>query len=57
VYSVFLGPLIALTGYGQEEDKLRAKEAGFRYHLTKPVSMVDIESVLAQVERDLLSTS
>ncbi len=50
-------PLIALTGFGQEEDKLRAKQAGFRYHLTKPVSMVDLESVLAQVERDLLSTS
>jgi CheY-like chemotaxis protein len=29
--------LIALSGYGQEEDRRRAKEAGFDYHLTKPV--------------------
>lgn len=29
--------LIALTGYGQSEDRTRAKEAGFDYHLTKPV--------------------
>src|SRR5579883_186394 len=29
--------LIALTGWGQEEDKRQAFEAGFDYHLTKPV--------------------
>ena len=29
--------LIALTGYGSEEDRLAAKEAGFGLHLTKPV--------------------
>jgi two-component system CheB/CheR fusion protein len=29
--------LIALTGYGQEEDKRRARESGFDDHLTKPV--------------------
>jgi CheY-like chemotaxis protein len=29
--------LIAITGWGQEEDKRRAKEAGFDFHLTKPV--------------------
>lgn len=28
--------LIALTGYGTEEDVRRAKEAGFNYHITKP---------------------
>jgi PAS domain S-box-containing protein len=28
--------LIALTGYGQEEDQRRAAEAGFDYHMTKP---------------------
>ncbi len=32
------GPrLIALTGLGQEEDRRRAKDAGFDHHLTKPV--------------------
>jgi CheY-like chemotaxis protein len=29
--------LIALTGYGQESDRARAREAGFDEHLTKPV--------------------
>ena len=29
--------LIAVTGYGQKEDKLRALQAGFDHHLTKPV--------------------
>jgi len=31
--------LIALTGYGQDEDRRRSKEAGFNYHLTKPVDV------------------
>lgn len=38
--------LIALTGFGQEEDKARAREAGFDHHLTKPVSIRDVERVL-----------
>jgi len=29
--------LIAVTGYGQEEDRRRALEAGFDVHLVKPV--------------------
>jgi CheY-like chemotaxis protein len=29
--------LVALTGWGQESDRTRAMEAGFDYHLTKPV--------------------
>jgi len=28
--------LVALTGWGQEEDRVRAKAAGFDFHLTKP---------------------
>jgi CheY-like chemotaxis protein len=38
--------LIALTGWGQEEDKKRASEAGFQYHLTKPVEPADLEKLL-----------
>ena len=30
--------LIALTGYGQEQDLLRSTEAGFSRHLVKPVN-------------------
>ncbi len=38
--------LIALTGYGQDEDKSKSAEAGFDAHLTKPVSLADVEAVL-----------
>ncbi|HZR69052.1 MAG TPA: ATP-binding protein [Burkholderiales bacterium] len=38
--------LVALSGWGQEEDKARSRDAGFDHHLTKPVSPVDLEQVL-----------
>lgn len=41
--------LVALTGYGQPEDRQRALDAGFDAHLTKPVDLVELESVLATV--------
>jgi len=31
--------LIAVTGYGQESDRLRARDAGFDHHLVKPVAL------------------
>jgi signal transduction histidine kinase/DNA-binding NarL/FixJ family response regulator len=34
--------LIAVTGYGREEDRRRSKEAGFDLHLTKPVDPVQL---------------
>ena len=39
--------LVALTGYGQEEDRLRAQHAGFDHHLTKPVDPQAIYEMLA----------
>jgi PAS domain S-box-containing protein len=39
--------LVALTGYGQEEDRRRAREAGFNYHLTKPPDPGILEALLA----------
>jgi PAS domain S-box-containing protein len=42
--------LVALTGWGQEEDRQRSREAGFDFHLTKPASLDDLEGVLASVE-------
>jgi len=39
--------LIALTGYGQDEDRRRAREAGFDEHLTKPADPAALESLLA----------
>lgn len=38
--------LIALSGYGQEEDRRRSREAGFEMHLVKPVSLKDLERVV-----------
>ncbi len=40
--------LIALTGWGSEEDKRRSAEAGFAHHLTKPVAIATIEATLAR---------
>jgi two-component system CheB/CheR fusion protein len=39
--------LIALTGYGQEEDRRRALEAGFDAHLTKPADIDELKRMLA----------
>ncbi|ALL63335.1 Chemotaxis protein methyltransferase CheR [Paraburkholderia caribensis MBA4] len=39
--------LIALTGYGQESDRQRTRDAGFDHHLVKPASLDDIERVIA----------
>ena len=38
--------LIALTGYGQEEDRRRTKEAGFDHHLTKPADLKTLFAIL-----------
>lgn len=43
--------LVALTGYGQEEDRQKATEAGFDDHLVKPVSIVDVERTLAKLKK------
>jgi signal transduction histidine kinase/ActR/RegA family two-component response regulator len=40
--------LIALSGYGQEEDQQRALQAGFNQHLTKPVAFEDLQRVLQE---------
>jgi PAS domain S-box-containing protein len=39
--------LVALTGYGQEEDRQRSHEAGFNQHLVKPVEPEELEKLLA----------
>lgn len=43
--------LIAVTGYGQEEDRVKTKQAGFDEHLVKPVSIVDVERALSQLRK------
>jgi CheY-like chemotaxis protein len=41
--------LVALTGWGQEEDRRRTREAGFDAHLVKPVAPAALEELLASV--------
>jgi PAS domain S-box-containing protein len=43
--------LVALTGWGTEDDKRQSREAGFDFHLTKPAEVTAIESILARVAR------
>jgi CheY-like chemotaxis protein len=42
------GLLVAMTGYGQEEDRRRTREAGFDVHLVKPVEPQVIRDLLAR---------
>jgi PAS domain S-box-containing protein len=39
--------LVAITGYGQESDRQLSKEAGFDYHLVKPVGPEKLEDLLS----------
>ena len=43
--------LIAISGYGQEEDQRRAHEAGFELHLIKPVDFAELQRVLGITPR------
>ena len=40
--------IVAITGWGQEQDRQRARDAGFDHHFTKPV---DIDSLMNIVDR------
>ena len=42
--------LVALTGWGQDEDRRRSHEAGFNFHLVKPVDLVALEKLLANLQ-------
>jgi signal transduction histidine kinase/ActR/RegA family two-component response regulator len=43
--------LIALTGWGQEEDRRRTEAAGFDYHLIKPADINTLQSLLQSLEK------
>ncbi|HEX7185231.1 MAG TPA: MEDS domain-containing protein [Thermoanaerobaculia bacterium] len=43
--------LIAVTGYGRDEDRRRSKEAGFDLHLTKPVDPAQLRQLLQRTPR------
>jgi two-component system CheB/CheR fusion protein len=40
--------IIAMTGYGQEEDRRRSVSAGFDHHLVKPIDLHHLEHLLAE---------
>jgi CheY-like chemotaxis protein len=39
--------LVAMTGYGREEDRIAARAAGFNFHLVKPTEVDTLQGVLA----------
>ena len=41
--------LIAVTGYGQEADRQRSRDAGFDHHLVKPADFGKVRQILASV--------
>jgi CheY-like chemotaxis protein len=45
--------IIAVSGWGQDEDKRRAFEAGFDHHLTKPVEPAALNRLLALIAPEL----
>jgi signal transduction histidine kinase/ActR/RegA family two-component response regulator/putative methionine-R-sulfoxide reductase with GAF domain len=44
--------LVALTGYGQDEDRRRARDAGFDHHFTKPVDLEVLRKLLTSGKAD-----
>jgi signal transduction histidine kinase/ActR/RegA family two-component response regulator len=42
--------LIALTGYSQEMDRERSREAGFDHHFVKPINMLQLLTLLTQID-------
>ena len=42
--------LIAISGYGQDEDRRLAREAGFDHHLVKPIDSDDLIKILEESE-------
>jgi PAS domain S-box-containing protein len=43
--------LVALTGWGQDEDRRRARDAGFDHHLVKPAMIETLQPLLESVKR------
>jgi CheY-like chemotaxis protein len=49
--------LIAVTGWGQPDDRQRAANAGFNHHLTKPVEYAALRELLGRLNADFQSTA
>ena len=46
--------LVAITGWGQEDDRRRARDAGFDHHFTKPA---DFDKLLSLIDKELATRS
>ena len=44
--------LVALTGWGQDEDRRQSKEAGFDHHMVKPLDLGRVMKLLASLPRN-----
>jgi signal transduction histidine kinase/ActR/RegA family two-component response regulator len=42
-------PIVAITGWGQESDRARTREAGFSWHLVKPINMALLSEIFNQL--------
>ena len=49
--------LIAITGYGQDSDRRRSREAGFEQHLVKPLDLKRFRAILDELEIQKRSAS
>jgi CheY-like chemotaxis protein len=45
--------LVALTGWGQAEDRRHTREAGFDYHLTKPTDPAELQQLLGSLSSQI----
>ena len=45
-------PVVAITGFGRNDDIERARAAGFYSHLTKPIDLRALTEVLKQIEKE-----
>jgi CheY-like chemotaxis protein len=41
--------VIAVTGWGQEEDRRKTRDGGFDYHLVKPVDLEALQELLTRL--------
>jgi CheY-like chemotaxis protein len=42
--------IIAISGYGQEEDRRRSREAGFDHHLVKPADLGTLQPLITTIQ-------
>jgi len=48
--------LVAVTGYGQDSDRRRSKEAGFDAHLVKPIQLPELDALINNLGEAAAST-